>query len=108
MFSRLICHTVAHFTGSIDVALRSSVPVGVVLSRTVPNPLMGTQHFLNTNLSSSDKKSAISAGNASLLLINDVPLVGFMYLVFTRIPGESYRRRVGSLFLYLLRISSAN
>ena len=56
----------------------------------------------------------------------DVPLVEFMYLVFTRMPGESYRRRLSSLLLYLcyvfrapiktqffvavlvLRISSAN
>ena len=30
----------------------------------------------------------------------DVPLVEFNYLVFTRMPGESYRRRLGSL-LYL-------
>ena len=29
--------------------------------------------------------------------IEDVPLVEFMYLVFTRMPGESYRRRLGSL-----------
>ena len=28
----------------------------------------------------------------------DVPLVDFMYLVFTRMPGESYRRRLRSLF----------
>ena len=26
-----------------------------------------------------------------------VPLVGFMYLAFTRLPGESYRRRLRSL-----------
>ena len=31
----------------------------------------------------------------------DVPLVEFMYLVFTRMPGESYCRRPGSLLLYL-------
>ena len=31
----------------------------------------------------------------------DVPLVEFMYLVYTRIPGESYRRRLRSLLLYL-------
>jgi len=30
----------------------------------------------------------------------DVPLVEFMYLVFTRMPGENYRRRLRSL-LYL-------
>ena len=40
----------------------------------------------------------------------DVPLVEFMFLVFTRMPGESYLRRLRSLLLYLsqLRISSAN
>ena len=27
----------------------------------------------------------------------DIPLVEFMYVVFTRMPGESYRRRLGSL-----------
>ena len=31
----------------------------------------------------------------------EVPLVEFMYLVFTRMPGESYRRRLRSLLLYL-------
>ena len=31
----------------------------------------------------------------------DVPLVEFMYLVFTRMPGESYRKRLRSLLLYL-------
>ena len=30
-----------------------------------------------------------------------VPLVEFVCLVFTRMPGESYRRRLGSLLLYL-------
>ena len=27
--------------------------------------------------------------------------MGFMYLVFTRMPGESYRRRLRPLLLYL-------
>ena len=31
----------------------------------------------------------------------DVPLVEFMYLVFTRMPSESYRRRLGSLLLFV-------
>ena len=30
----------------------------------------------------------------------DVPLVEFMYLVFTRMPGESYRRLLRSFLLY--------
>ena len=30
-----------------------------------------------------------------------IPVVEFMYLVFTRMPGESYRRRLRSLLLYL-------
>ena len=31
------------------------------------------------------------------LLFEEVPLVEFMYLVFTRMPCESYRRRLRSL-----------
>ena len=31
----------------------------------------------------------------------DVPLVEFMYFVFTRMPGDSHRRRLRSLLLYL-------
>ena len=29
--------------------------------------------------------------------VENVPLVEFMYLVFTDMPGESYRRRLSSL-----------
>ena len=39
--------------------------------------------------------------HSSRFLIEDVPLVEFMYLAYTRMPGESYRRRLGSLLLYL-------
>ena len=31
----------------------------------------------------------------------------FMYLAFTRMPGESYRRRLGSLLLYLCYVFRA-
>ena len=42
-------------------------------------------------------------------LFEDVPLVDFTYLVFTRIPGKSYRRRLGSFFVVLVWwLSSAN
>ena len=34
-------------------------------------------------------------------LFEDVPMVHFMYLVFTCIPGESYHRRLRSLLLCL-------
>ena len=34
-------------------------------------------------------------------LFEDVHLVEFMYLVFTRMPSESYRRRLRSLLLSL-------
>ena len=37
----------------------------------------------------------------------DVLLVEFMYLVFTHIPGESYRRRLGFLLLYLCYVFRA-
>ena len=39
----------------------------------------------------------------------DVPLVEFMYLVFARMPGESYCRRFRSLLLvHVCRLSSIN
>ena len=40
-------------------------------------------------------------------LFEDVPLVEFMYLVFTRMPGESYRRRLRSLLLHLCYVIRA-
>ena len=39
--------------------------------------------------------------------IEDVPVVEFMYLVFTRKPGESYRSRLRSLLLYLCYVLRA-
>ena len=36
--------------------------------------------------------------------IEDVPLVEFMYLIFTNMPGESYCGRLRSLLLYLCYI----
>ena len=37
----------------------------------------------------------------------DVPLVEFVYLVFTHMPGESYRRRLRSLLFYLCYVLRA-
>ena len=42
-----------------------------------------------------------------LNIFQDVPLVKFMHLVFTRVPRESYRRRLRSLLLYLCCIFRA-
>ena len=39
--------------------------------------------------------------------LKDIPLVEFMYLVFTRIPGESYLKRLWSLVLYLCYVFRA-
>ena len=39
--------------------------------------------------------------------VEDAPLVKYMYLVFTRLPGESYRRRLRSLLLYLCYVFRA-
>ena len=41
------------------------------------------------------------------ILSGDVPLEEFMYLVFTRMPGESYRRRLRSLLLCLCDVFRA-
>ena len=43
----------------------------------------------------------------NLLLHEDVPLVEFMYLAFTRMPGDSYRRRFRSLLFYLCDVFGA-
>ena len=39
--------------------------------------------------------------------LEDIPLVEFRYLVFTRMPGESYGRRLRSLLLYLCYVFRA-
>ena len=36
-----------------------------------------------------------------LFVFEDIPMAEFMYLVFTRMQGKSYRRRLRSLLLYL-------
>ena len=40
-------------------------------------------------------------------MYEDIRLVEFMYLVFTRMPGESYRRRLSSLLLHLCYVFRA-
>ena len=42
-----------------------------------------------------------------LYLFEDIALVEFMYLVFTRMPGESYHKRLRSLLLYLCYVYRA-
>ena len=44
----------------------------------------------------------LDSHTAPELCFQDVLLVEFMYLVFTRMPGESYRRRRRSLLSFLL------
>ena len=39
--------------------------------------------------------------------VENVPLVEFMYLLFTSMPGESYRRRLRSLLLCLCDVFRA-
>ena len=42
-----------------------------------------------------------------LRMAENVPLVEFMYLVFTRMPGDSYRRRLRSLLWCLCDVFRA-
>ena len=42
------------------------------------------------------------------ILFEDVPVVEFMYLVFTCMPGESYCKRLGSLLSCLCCLLSIN
>ena len=49
----------------------------------------------------------MSLGASFFFFFEDVLLVEFMYLVFTHIPDESYRGRLGSLLLYLCYVFRA-
>ena len=42
-----------------------------------------------------------------MLNVEDVSLVEFMYLVFTRMTGDSYRMQLRSLLLYLCDVFRA-
>ena len=42
-----------------------------------------------------------SEGMGACIILEDKSLVEFMYFVFTRMPGESYRRRLRSLLLFV-------
>ena len=51
-----------------------------------------------------DMLGTVGGGLNHSAVTEDIPLVEFMYIVFTRMPGESYRRPLRSL----LCISNAN
>ena len=61
---------------------------------------MNSVFCLRTPLSTSlpDMEGISTTGG---ILFEDVPMVHFMYLVFTCIPRESYHRRLRSLLLCL-------
>ena len=42
-----------------------------------------------------------SEGMGACIILEDKSLVEFMYFVFTRMPGKSYRRRLRSLLLFV-------
>ena len=46
-------------------------------------------------------------GGGGASFFQDVSLVEFVYLVFTRMPGEGYRWRLRSLLLYLYYVFRA-
>ena len=58
---------------------------------------------------SSEASSDSKSFDASVIMfgLEDVPLAEFMYLVFTRMPGEHYSRRLRSLLLYLCYVFRA-
>ena len=72
-----------------------------------------TSHLLispgpvNECLTSSWEDSSPPSSWSRLDSVEDKPLVEFMCLVFTRMPGESYRRRLRSLLLYLCDVFRA-
>ena len=57
-------------------------------------------HYVHRNrrlIRDGEPRTATSTFTQLLSSEEDVPLVEVMYLVFTRVPGESYRKRLGSL-----------
>ena len=52
-------------------------------------------------------KQKLNSEMCSLGQLEAVPLAEFMYLVFTRVPGENYRRRLRFLLLYLCYVFRA-
>ena len=65
----------------------------------------GKNFFQATNLKQNEAQSARAESTHKGVNwrsnLEDVPLGEFMYLVFTRMPGESYRRRLRSLLVCL-------
>ena len=62
---------------------------------------VNTRYINSTRGTSEDTRYMNSTRGTS----SDVPLVELMYLVFTCMPGASYRRQLGSLLLYLCYVS---
>ena len=69
------------------------------------NTAVGTWSFWNFSLSQSKWHRA--RGINGMKAFEDIPSVEFMYLVFIRVQGESYRRRLGSLLLCLCDVFRA-
>ena len=80
----------------------------VIPSRQIPQSakravirLMNTNWLKSETERGPDRSCRFNTDSTQIQHTRDVPLVEFMYLVFTRMPGESSRRRLGSLLLYL-------
>ena len=66
----------------------------------------GDRHKHRDRQTQTDRQRETERDRESCAL-TDVTLVEFMYLVFTRIPGESYRTRLMPLLLYLCDVCRA-
>ena len=64
-------------------------------------------YFLGLRCRKVIKQYSLNIEHIYIIFFEDVPLVEFIYLVFTRMSGESYRRRLMSLLLYLCYIIRA-
>ena len=67
---------------------------------------MVPKYNIYKDLKQNEAQSA-RAESTHKVVLEDVPLVEFMYLIFTRMSGESYRRRL-IVAVLVLRISNAN
>ena len=70
-------------------------------SRTAAIVNVNTSRWFPNSRAVDINKITAAAAKTATTATEDVHLVEFMYIEFTRMPAESYRRRLTSLLLYL-------
>ena len=95
---------------SINSSINQNGACAEIWNRMRPRTLMQNQHTRelirawNINLSTTTKTWITYSNSVTMATFKDVPLVEFMFLVFTHIPGVSCCKWLRSLLLYVCYI----